>query len=161
MIFLTRWRFWLMKGELIRLMSCQFIFSIHRSFDFYFHGSFVLYWRSKVCGFYLIRSWTNRRNWRQPSTNKIMASIDNNVNHEPKLSYADILIRECGTNNPEDFDNMNNKSRSSETSKTYFLKTNSYLVLYNQSNQSESQMWQYIMPSDSKLMRSISKASNA
>jgi len=90
-----------------------------------------------------------------------MASIDNNVNHEPKLSYADILITECGTNNPEDFDNMNNKSRSSETSKTYFLKTNSYLVLYNQSNQSESQMWQYIMPSDSKLMRSISKASNA
>ena len=82
------------------------------------------------------------------SKNKIIASIDNNVNHEPKLSYADILIGKCGTHNPKDSDNMNYTSISSGMPNPYLLKAKMCLVLYNQRNESGSQMWQYIKPSE-------------
>jgi len=48
--------------------------------------------------------------------------MDNTVNYEPKPSYVDILIGECGTNNPKDSNIMNNKSRSSKIVKPIFFK---------------------------------------
>lgn len=53
------------------------------------------------------------------SKNEKMAPIVNNVNNEPKPSYADILTGDSGTNNPNHSDNQ---SRSSESVKPIFLK---------------------------------------
>ena len=51
-----------------------------------------------------------------------MASINNNVNNEPKPSYADIINGESERNNTKASDNMNYTSRSSESVKPISLK---------------------------------------